>query len=134
MKFTGKITDYLETQGTSKKGEAYIVRKWRIEETEGQYPNSIMVESYNKDFGNVKEGDTVDVDFNCKCDKYEGKLYNKFSAWKMSLLAQDTREQAPPVGANGYTGPTPDWAKPGGTATSDENATATVEGGDGLPF
>lgn len=132
MKFTGKITDYLETQGTSKDGKSYVVRKWRIEETDGQYPNSIMVESFNKDFGNAKEGDTVDVEFNTKCDKYEGKLYNKLSAWKISVLSQGAKEAAPsPGGGEKSNGPIPEWAAP---KTGFGEPAVETASGDDSPF
>lgn len=90
MKFRGKVTNYSEKNGNSKKDNTpYVVRSWRIEEIEGQYPNSLMVESFNKEFGRITIGDVVDVEFNSRCDIYEGKMYNKISAWKIDVISSN---------------------------------------------
>lgn len=108
MKFKGKITNFTLTEGVSKKGDAYIVRKWRIEEEGGQYPNSVMVESFNKDFGNINEGDVVEVDMNSRCDIVDGRMYNKLSAWKMTVISGMPASAG--AAAETFTGPTPTWA------------------------
>jgi hypothetical protein len=87
MKFKGKVTNYSEKNGNTKRDNTpYIVRSWRIEEVGPQYPNSLMVESYNKEFGRINVGDIVEAEINTKCDLYEGKMYNKISAWKITVL------------------------------------------------
>ena len=107
MKFTGKITDYEEKTGTSKKGDAYTVRSYRLEEVEGRYPNSLMVESFNKEFDG-KKGDIVEVDCNTKCEIYNGRMYNKISAWKMDVLEKGSDFAPIPAPEPHYAPPTDD--------------------------
>ena len=96
MKFSGKVTAISEPLiGEGKKGTWESVTVV-LTETEGEYPQSIAVECFNKqaELEKIALGATCDVHFNMEASEYKGKFYCKNKLWKfdnVELLPQ--REQ-----------------------------------------
>ena len=84
MKFSGKVTAISEPLiGEGKKGTWESVTVV-VTETDGEYPQSIAVECFNKQSELVKIalGVTCDVHFNMEASEYKGKIYGKNKLWK----------------------------------------------------
>ena len=85
LKFTGKVTFISQAEtGTGKKGE-WTKTKICVEEAEGQYPNSMVFDAFNKadEIKNLSVGCIVDVLYNAKCTENNGKYYNGLNIWKI---------------------------------------------------
>ena len=83
-KITGVVSKVIVSNGISKKtGEPYETRQILISEVSGQYPQSVIVEAFGKRFSAVHEGVIVDCFFNLAANEYNGKYYNRISAWKI---------------------------------------------------
>lgn len=98
MDFKGKIIVLNQpTGGTSKNGNSWEKQELIIEETEGQYPQSIALEIFGeeriKKF-NVQMGDIVDVKFNSKATSYNGRCYNQHQIWSLTKVGQGDGHQA----------------------------------------
>ena len=86
LQVTGKITKILDKQsGVSKKGKEWIKQSFILDNNE-EYNNIFCFELFGKD--NVenfnkfnKVGDMVKVDFNVKCNEWEGKYYTSLGTW-----------------------------------------------------
>lgn len=106
MNFVGKVRKILEpVGGTSASGNNWKKQTVIIQEDKDQYPDSIAIDWFNKDL-NFEVGDTIDVQFNCKANEYQGKFYNGISAFNWSILESKPKtpayqppvyEQAPPT-------------------------------------
>ena len=98
MKFSGKVTAISEPLiGTGKKGTWESVTVV-VTETEGEYPQSIAVECFNKqsELEKIKPGTTCDVYFNMEASEYKGKFYGKNKLWKFDVWELPQREQQTP--------------------------------------
>ena len=98
MKVTGKITKILDTQsGTSKAGKDWTKLSFVLE-TDEDYNNLYCfdvfgdekVENFTK-FNKV--GQDVDVEFNVKCNEWNGKYFTNLDAWK--VFKADPTEEIP---------------------------------------
>jgi len=106
LSFSGKITEIGVTQsGTGKNGE-WSNTTIRVEETEGEHPNSIIFSALNKQeiVDTLSVGAIVEVLYNAKTNDYNGKTYNSLNVWKinntggsqeMPDTTQKTTTQAP---------------------------------------
>lgn len=117
MEFTGRVTHVLDKSGISKKNEPFIAWQYRIEEMEGQYPQSLCADVFGDKVEKLSEGDVVTVTCNVKCDEYQGKLYGKNNVWKVKILTRGVGGMAPEgtagSGESGtYTAPVDPFAKP----------------------
>ena len=113
MKFSGKITAISEPLiGEGKKGTWESVTVV-VTETEGEYPQSIAVECFNKksELEKITLGATCDVHFNMEASEYKGKYYGKNKLWKFDNVEMPQREQP-----------------------TQEPQTLTAANNDGLPF
>jgi hypothetical protein len=100
MNVTGKITKLLDTQsGKSAKGE------WKktsfILETNEKYNNTYCFEVFGVEQVDTflkynKKGSDVKVDFNVRCQEYQGKYYTSLQAWKVfKAETVDSNSQSP---------------------------------------
>ena len=82
LKFTGVITHISEVvSGVSKAGKAYTTQFMVVTENEGQYPNSMKFEFFNKEAVQNGVGETVTIEYNCRVND---KFYQSISAWKVA--------------------------------------------------
>ena len=99
MKFSGKVTAISEPLiGEGKKGTWESVTVV-VTETEGEYPQSIAVECFNKqsELKKIALGITCDVYFNMEASEYKDKIYGKNKLWKFDNeeMSQLEEQQAP---------------------------------------
>ena len=89
MLVTGKLIKVLDKQtGTSKSGKDWVKQTFVIDTNE-QYNNIIAfelfgeekVENFNK-YNTVNS--IVEVEFNVKCNEWQGKYFTSLQAWKVS--------------------------------------------------
>ena len=102
MKFSGKVTAISEPLiGEGKKGTWESVTVV-VTETEGEYPQSIAVECFNKqsELEKIALGATCDVLFNMEASEYKGKYYGKNKLWKFDNVEMPQREQPTPEPQN----------------------------------
>ena len=95
MKFSGKVTAISEPIiGEGKKGTWENVTVV-VTETEGEYPQSIAVECFNKqsELEKIAIGTVCDVYFNMEASEYKGKFYGKNKLWKFDNVEMPQREQ-----------------------------------------
>ena len=83
-KITGVVSKVTVSTGVSKKtGNPYETRQILISEVSGQFPQSVIVEAFGEKFSAVHEGVIVDCFFNLAANEYNGRYYNRISAWKI---------------------------------------------------
>ena len=95
MKFSGEVTAISEPLiGEGKKGTWESVTVV-VTETEGEYPQSIAVECFNKqtELEKIAIGTVCDVYFNMEASEYKGKYYGKNKLWKFDVWELPQREQ-----------------------------------------
>lgn len=86
MKINGKITAILPLQeGEGKNG------KWQkqtavVEESEGQYPQSLAFDMFGDKIVALTVEQQVEVDFDTKAREYQGKWFNNVNAWKVTVV------------------------------------------------
>ena len=89
MKITGKITVVLPLQeGTSAKGTAWSKQTAVVEESEGQYPQSLAFDMMSDKIVALNVGDVVEINFDTKAREYQGKYFNNINAWKVTVVGQ----------------------------------------------
>ena len=99
MKFSGEVTAISEPLiGEGKKGTWESVTVV-VTETEGEYPQSIAVECFNKqsELEKIALGTVCDVYFNMEASEYKGKFYGKNKLWKFDNVEMPQREQTTPA-------------------------------------
>lgn len=121
MKFQGIVTNIVEKSGTNKKGEPYVAYQYRIEEETPSYPQALLGEVFGDRIPALKVGQLVEVDFNIRCDEYQGKFYGKNAIWKAEIL-----KEAEPEVPGAYSEP------PGSIAPNESFTNEAKE--DDLPF
>ena len=88
MKITGKLTKKGKVQVIkSKDGEKQWNKQLFLIDTGSQYDNIICFELFGdktSELESINEGSNIDVEFNIKCQEYNGQYYTKLSAWKLS--------------------------------------------------
>ena len=102
MKFSGKVTAISEPLiGEGKKGTWESVTVI-VTENEGEYPQSIAVECFNKqsELEKIALGTVCDVHFNMEASEYKGKYYGKNKLWKFDNWEVPQREQPTPETQN----------------------------------
>lgn len=68
----------------------------RVEETTGQYPNSLVIDFFGKKIDIVskyKVGDNVTVEFNSRTSTHNDKTYNNISGRAIALSGEQTATQ-----------------------------------------
>ena len=99
MKFSGKVTAISEPLiGEGKKGTWESVTVV-VTEVEGEFPQSIAVDCFNKqsELEKIAPGATCDVLFNMEASEYKGKFYGKNKLWKFDNVEMPQREHPTPA-------------------------------------
>ena len=105
MKISGIITVVLPLQeGTSAKGTAWSKQTAVVEESEGQYPQSLAFDMMGDKIAALTVGQQVEVDFDTKAREYQGKYFNNINAWKVTVIGAT---QTAPQTASTNTPPPP---------------------------
>lgn len=91
MNFTGKITKMLPIQrGTSKaSGKEWQKVEFVIEENVEQYPDSLCIAAFNdkvEELVGINVGDIVNVEYNGRCNEYNGRVYNSLNLYKIEKV------------------------------------------------
>ena len=87
MKFTGRVTKAVDKSGLNKEGKPYTAWQYCLEEEGVQYPQSCLLEVFGDRTSKPNVGDVIEAEFNMKCTEYEGKLYGRNNAWKITILS-----------------------------------------------
>lgn len=85
MNFYGRVEAIVDKSGTKKDGTPFIAAQYVVTETTPSYPQSGLFETFGDRAGTAKVGDEVEVEFNLRCDEYQGKYFGKNSAWKITV-------------------------------------------------
>lgn len=120
-KITGVVAKVFFKNGTTKEGKPYEVRQLLISEINARYPQSVLVDAFGEKFSAVHEGVVVDCFFNLAANEYNGKYYNRISAWRIvpvegqgavpeagQVNNQDIKQQDPKQEEQGSLEPKPD--------------------------
>lgn len=87
MKFTGRVTKAVDKSGLNKEGKPFTAWQYCLEEEGVQYPQSCLLETFGDRTSKPNIGDVIEAEFNMKCTEYEGKLYGRNNAWKITILS-----------------------------------------------
>lgn len=84
-----------EQSGTSAAGKEWVKKDFVLEETEGEYPNSLVVTNFNNKVV-INVGDSGEFHINSRVNEYNGKVYNSLNLWRVEKAAiQPATQQAP---------------------------------------
>ena len=88
QKFTGKVKVITLPESGEKDGKPWVKQSVVIEEEKDKYPQSIVVESFNKqtEIDKIKIGDTVEVFFNVSAKEYKERYFGSNALWKFNVL------------------------------------------------
>ena len=92
MDFTGKVT-HLDNRN----GNNWTIQDVRIEETEGNYPESVYAFIYGEDNiakAALKVGDVITARISCTTREFNGKIFNSLKIWKVERVALAAQPQA----------------------------------------
>ena len=99
MTLKGKIQRLLPLQqGVSQKGNQWQKVDFIVEESGAAYPDSLCITAFNDKVGeltDINPGDEVEVEFNCRVNEYNGRVYNSLSLFKIAKAAQQVNTPAP---------------------------------------
>ena len=96
MKFYGRVEQIIDKSGTKRDGTPFAAAQYVVTETTPSYPQSGLFETFGDRAGTANIGDEVEVEFNLRCDEYQGKYYGKNSAWKITVKkAAESVENVP---------------------------------------
>lgn len=73
--------------GTSKAGNEWQKVEFIVEETGSQHPDVLCITALNdhvQDLVGFNSGDAVEVEFSCRCNEYNGRVYNSLSLFKIA--------------------------------------------------
>lgn len=98
MKLKGKIQRMLPMQqGTSKAGNQWQKVEFIVEETGSEHPDILCISAMNdhvQELLGLNIGDAVEVDFSCRCNEYNGRVYNSLNLFKIEKV--DAQQQQAP--------------------------------------
>ena len=99
VEIKGKIVEVTELQKGNSNGKDWSKQNVIIEEIEGQYPQKIALELFNKEL-TVKVGDLVNAFVNLSSREYNGNWYTSIKLWKFDVVGVSHEEVAPAQEAN----------------------------------
>lgn len=86
MNFKGKVINKVDKSGASKKDNTpYKSFQYVIEETEGQYPQKGVFDSFGDKVSELNVGDEVTVEYNHRTSEWEGKFYGSCQIWRVDV-------------------------------------------------
>ena len=96
MEITGVVKSVMPTQtGTSQSGKAWQKREFIIEETVGNYPNSLVITAFGdrvEKLNTLRVGDCVTARFDTQVREYNGRAFNNITLYDIT----QPQEQAQP--------------------------------------
>ena len=97
MKFTGVVKVITPKESGDKNGKAWEKQSIVIEEVADKYPQSVLVEAFNKteEVAKIEVGDTVDVLFNVSAKEYNGRYFGSNGLWKFDNIVKAVKEDIP---------------------------------------
>lgn len=105
MEITGVVKSVMPTQnGTSKSGKEWQKREFIIEETVGNYPNSMVITAFGdrvEKLNTVRVGDRVTARFDTLAREYNGRYFNNITLYD---FAQPQQAQQPQPQQQAYMG------------------------------
>lgn len=99
MEITGVVKSVMPTQnGTSKSGKEWQKREFIIEETVGNYPNSMVITAFGdrvEKLNTLRVGDRVTARFDTQAREYNGRYFTNITLYDFAQpqLAQQPQPQ-----------------------------------------
>jgi len=88
MKIKGVITKILPVKsGKTKADKDWSNQDFIVEHESGEYPKSIVISVFNGKITIPTIGSEVEVDINIDVTEWEGKFYNKITAYKCNTIS-----------------------------------------------
>ena len=88
MEITGVVKSVMPTQtGTSQSGKAWQKREFIIEETIGNYPNSLVITAFGdrvEKLNTLRVGDYVTARFDTQAREYNGRAFNNITLYDIT--------------------------------------------------
>lgn len=88
MEITGVVKSVMQTQtGTSQSGKAWQKREFIIEETVGNYPNSMVITAFGdrvEKLNTLRVGDYVTARFDTQVREYNGRAFNNITLYDIT--------------------------------------------------
>jgi len=86
MEFIGKITEISKMEEVKSSRGTWNKLTFRIEQEGQQYPESLALTLFGDKVEKypIEVGDVVTAKFNCKCNSYNGRLYNELQVWNLT--------------------------------------------------
>ena len=88
MEITGVVKSVMPTQtGTSQSGKARQKREFIIEETVGNYPNSLVITAFGdrvEKLNTLRVGDYVTARFDTQVREYNGRAFNNITLYDIT--------------------------------------------------
>ena len=98
MEITGVVKSVMPTQtGTSQSGKAWQKREFIIEETVGNYPNSLVITAFGdrvEKLNTLRVGDYVTARFDTQVREYNGRAFNNITLY--DITQPQAQEQPQP--------------------------------------
>lgn len=98
MKFTGIVTAISQKTTGESNGKAWEKQSFVLTEQKDKYPQSILVEAFNKpaEIEKIQIGDEVEVQFKINAKEYKGVFYGSNSLWRLNVLnSKESAENEP---------------------------------------
>lgn len=98
MEITGVVKSVMPTQnGTSQSGKAWQKREFIIEETVGNYPNSLVITAFGdrvEKLNTLRVGDYVTARFDTQAREYNGRAFNNITLYDITQPQAQAQPQA----------------------------------------
>lgn len=98
MEITGVLKSVMPTQtGTSQSGKAWQKREFIIEETVGNYPNSMVITAFGdmvEKLNTLRVGDYVTARFDTQAREYNGRVFNNITLYDITQPQAQAQPQA----------------------------------------
>ena len=142
MEITGVVKSVMPTQtGTSQSGKAWQKREFIIEETVGNYPNSLVITAFGdrvEKLNTLRVGDYVTARFDTQVRDYNGRAFNNITLYDITQpQAQAQPQPQAYIGAPQQAMPQQYQAAPAQpyqTMPAQPIQQQQVQRGDDLPF
>lgn len=103
MEITGVVKSVMPTQnGTSQSGKAWQKREFIIEETVGNYPNSLVITAFGdrvEKLNTLRVGDCVTARFDTQVREYNGRAFNNITLYDITQAQAQAQSQQVYMGA-----------------------------------
>lgn len=103
MEITGVVKSVMPTQtGTSQSGKAWQKRELIIEETVGNYPNSLVITAFGdrvEKLNTLRVGDYVTARFDTQAREYNGRAFNNITLYDITQTQAQAQPQQVYMGA-----------------------------------